>query len=498
MSAGQTRLSPGASPSRSHWRRPAPRALLLALSTLACLIALSDPASAVQEGQGRVAVRSEWVPGEILVKFKAGVGEASIRSLVAGERGLSVLATSRFSGVKRLRVPKGSERQQAQSMRADPRVAFAEPNYIAHALAMVDDPLYCRQWHLDDACGVDNPYGGENGGGINLESAWQHLNDLGVGWGKGATVAVIDTGVAYEDYHEPYKPDFKIAPDLAQTHFVPGYDFVNNDEHPNDDHGHGTHVTGTIAQSTNNGIGCAGVAPEASIMPVKVLSKTGGGTYAAIADGIYFAADHGADIINLSLGGKDPSQTLEDALQYAYEKGVTIIAAAGNTGNIGRMYPAGYDDYVIAVGATGYNQKRAPYSTHGYWVDIAAPGGVDIPDMNGDGYPDSVLQQTLASAQTAYFEYKYLMGTSMASPHVAGVAALVVSLNRASGRELSPDGVREALESTAEPHGIPDLGAGIVDAGAAVRYVFEKGHDVAVAQVEVPAEATTTRARRSR
>jgi len=312
-------------------------------------------------------------------------------------------------------------------------VVYAEPNYIAEALYIPNDPYYGYQWHLDNAVN----------GGIGMEEAWD------INKGSGVTVAVVDTGVAYENYTQSFTKKYYQAPDLAQTSFAQGYDFVNNDTHPNDDNGHGTHVAGTIAESTGNGVGVAGVAPQATIMPVKVLNSSGSGTYADIADGIRYAADHGAKVISMSLGGSSGSQTLEDALAYAYQKGVTIVAAAGNDGHGSVSYPAAYDQYVIAVGATRFDETLAPYSNYGSSLDIVAPGGDTSVDQNGDGYGDGVLQQTF-SGQTNNFGYYFFQGTSMATPHVAGVAALVLS----HGNAITPLEVRSALEESAD-----DLGA---------------------------------------
>ena len=163
-----------------------------------------------------------------------------------------------------------------------------------------DDPYFRYQWNLYNKVT----------GGIGMEKAWAiETGDPNV------IIAVLDSGVAFEDYD-----DYKQAPDLAQTRFVPGYDFVNDDEHPNDDNGHGTHVTGTIAQSTNNRLGVAGVAFGCSIMPVKIIDANGLGDHFTIAQGIYFAINHGARVINLSLGGRGSSVTLERALKSAYRE----------------------------------------------------------------------------------------------------------------------------------------------------------------------------------
>ena len=278
----------------------------------------------------------KYVPMEIVVKFKPGVS-AEVLGEINQKHGTSVIKTSRFAGFKRLRIPRGRTVEQMVAIyKKNPNVEYAEPNFIAHAFLVPNDPLYSYQWHLDIPEGEEVfIWHGENGGGLNVEPAWD------ISTGTGVIVAVIDTGVAYEDYEEavPLGESGKFsyityeqAPDLADTDFVvvPGSDLVNDDDHPNDDEGHGTHVTGTIAQSTNNNLGVAGVAYNCSIMTIKVLDSAGSGTYFDIAEGIYFAANNGAQVINMSLGGSVGSDTLEDALEYAYDAGVTIVCACGN------------------------------------------------------------------------------------------------------------------------------------------------------------------------
>jgi serine protease len=301
-----------------------------------------------------------------------------------------------------------------------------------------NDPCFKYQWHMRQ---------------VGLPDAWK------LGTGKGAVVAVIDTGVT------------KVA-DLAQTKFVPGYNFVANNPNAADDHGHGTHVAGTIAQSTNNKLGVAGVAPEVSIMPLKVLSARGSGSVAAIAQAIRWAADHGANVINMSLGGPMSIGTMKSAVKYARDKGVVVIAAAGNDGRGKVGYPAGYPG-VIAVAATQFDESTTFYSNWGPEVDIAAPGGNTRVDQNGDGKPDGVLQHTIVPTDTSKTDYLWFMGTSMATPHVAGVAALIVGAG-----VRKPDAVEEILLGTArKPKAHADVtgriddhyGAGLVDAGAALR-----------------------------
>jgi serine protease len=297
-----------------------------------------------------------------------------------------------------------------------------------------NDTCFKYQWHLRQ---------------IGMPGAWKQGN------GKGAIVAVIDTGVT------------KVG-DLADTKFVPGYNFVTNNADAADDHGHGTHVAGTIAESTNNGIGVAGVAYGASIMPLKVLSARGSGSLGGIAQAIRWAADHGANVINMSLGGPMAAGTLASAVKYAHGKGVVVVAAAGNDGRGRVSYPARYPG-VIAVAATQDDGATTFYSNWGPEIDIAAPGGNTRGNANG-----GVLQHTVVPGDTSRTDYLYFMGTSMAAPHVAGVAALVVGAG-----VKKPDAVEQILLGTAaKPKGrdagangrVDDhYGAGIVDAAAALR-----------------------------
>ncbi|ACK65170.1 peptidase S8 and S53 subtilisin kexin sedolisin [Rippkaea orientalis PCC 8801] len=301
-------------------------------------------------------------------------------------------------------------------------IEYIEPNYIYQALEAPNDPDYSKQWNLHN---------------INIERAWEDSK------GEGVTVAVIDTGVSR-------------VPDLRQTEFVQGYDFVNDGNNADDDNGHGTHVAGTIAQSTNNNYGVAGVAYGAKIMPLKVLSAGGGGTVADIAEAIRFAADHGADIINMSLGGGGESQVMKEAIDYADSKGVVIIAAAGNANQNSASYPARYPK-VISVSALDPAGKKAPYSNYGAGVDISAPGGSEA---------GKILQETI-DPKTGESVFAGLQGTSMAAPHVAGVAALI----KASGIK-EPSEVLKVLKASSrkvQDDPFNHFGAGQLDAGEAVK-----------------------------
>lgn len=396
----------------------------------------------------------EYIKNEVIVQFKANLAPSKHNLRIGGER--SIKTGNQYFSVLRM-----SSTQSVEEVIADYQqkglVEYVEPNYIAHAFAHFtpNDEYYKYQWNI-----INETY-------VNIRRAWD------ISTGKGVIVAVLDSGVAYENYGQ-----YRQAPDLASTHFVPGYDFLEEDAHPNDESGHGTHVAGVIAQSTNNGIGTAGVAFDAQIMPVRVLDSDNKASYANLAAGIYYAVDHGANVINISVGGVASSVTLERAVKYAYERGVTVIAAAGNYFLKGNptTYPAAYDDYVIAVGATRYDGQRAPYSNTGNYIDLVAPGGDLMLDQNMDGYGDGILQQTFVG-NPALFNYYFCEGTSLAAPHITGVAALLI----ANG-VTAPNDIRTALIATAVDYGgkgwDEKFGFGMVDAYAALMYDGKTAQDI--------------------
>jgi serine protease len=366
------------------------------------------------------------IPGELLVDFADDLDTTTISDLLS-RLAVSFTPTGLEAETRAQVVRVAGQRLEEvrTKLGADPRVEIVEPHARVRALFVPNDPLFGEQWHLAK---------------VGAERAWSFST------GRGATVAVVDTGIACENFGP-----FSKATDLAETRCVAGYDFVNKGPHASDDQGHGTHVAGTIAQSTNNGLGAAGIAFDARLMPVKVLSADGWGTTSDVADGIRWAADHGAQVINLSLGGPRNSRVLQKAIDHAKKKGVTVIAAAGNSG--GRVEYPGGSDGVIGVSALDQTDSLAWFSSRGPGVDLAAPG-VDV------------VQQTICNGGRDHCErFPSYSGTSMAAPHVAGAAALLVSLG-----VTEPVAVEKALLGSTRKIGSPKLfGRGALDANRALR-----------------------------
>ena len=375
---------------------------------------------------------SDTVPGEILVKFSKNTSAARIRttykSLGAEEAGEA--ANLR---VHRIRLPKGMAVKDAIAKYKNmPGVEYVEPEYRYFMQQVPNDAYYGDQWALPI---------------IKAPQAWD------VTTGGEVIVAVVDTGVDYS--HE----------DLAGK-VIKGYDYVNNDNDPMDDHYHGTHVAGTIAGVTNNGIGIAGVSWGAKILAVKVLDASGTGTSFSVAQGIRYAADYGAKIINLSLGGPEPSATLSDAIAYAHGKGCIIVAAAGNEGTDAALYPAAYQN-VIGVGATGINDLKASYSNYGWYVDVAAPGG----DGDLNIIPSNVPSNGILSCYLRN-SYAWAEGTSMAAPHVAGLAALIASRYPGKTGDQLARSIMRAVDDLGVPGRDDIYGYGRINAEKAVTSAF--------------------------
>ncbi|MCW3012549.1 MAG: family serine peptidase [Solirubrobacterales bacterium] len=315
--------------------------------------------------------------------------------------------------------------------------------------------------------------------GVDALGAWRHLIAKGRPGGAGVVVAVVDSGVAYRN-----RPPHRRSPDLQGFRFVRGHDFVDDDPYPDDASGHGTHVASTIAEATDNGVALTGLAYGVRLMPVRVLDRLDEGSSANIAKGIRWAARNGADVVNVSIEFADEVVTsdVEDvvaAIAYAHRVGAVVVAAAGNTGASRVVLPA-RARHAIAVGATTEHGCLSSFSNVGRDLDLVAPGGggdaglLDDPrcDPTDDTLRD-IFQVTYASGSRRSFGIpERFEGTSMATPHVSAVAALVIA-SGVLGPDPAPDAVEERLEATARDLGAPGrdrrYGWGLLDAETATR-----------------------------
>lgn len=446
------------------------------------LLVLTAPSSRVQaksvapnsrsQTQQTASLLADYVPGELLVRFRPGitpetlaasdqVGAASLQTLLqhyqvtAVERLLPAVGTT-ATGLERIYklalAPEADLLSFLAALSAEEAVEFAEPNYIyttqeqvtraesrlpvavnaSQPIVNPTDRLFGQQWALyngrtaDSATRID----------IHAPEAWTlttGANDL--------LIAVIDSGIDYT--HEDLN-DGRVRTDIDK-------DYVNKDDDAMDDAGHGTHVAGTIAAASNNGIGVSGILWQAQLLPLKVCDESGSCSLDAIVSAIQYAADKGARLISMSLGGSGCSSTLEAAIDYAYfEKGVVLIAAAGNdNGLVG--YPAAYEP-VIAVGALDRHGQRAYFSNYGDALDLVAPGVRIFSTVPDNGYDT-------------------FSGTSMATPHVTGVAGLLL----AQSPTLTNHEVRQRLFQSADDLGEKGLdrqyGYGLVDAQAVLQSI---------------------------
>ena len=444
-------------------------------------------------GGARTAVRRPDEPdpdmlrASIIVKFADGATpEARVRML-SGIRGTRLPAQA-WADFDLVTLPPGEDPVRAAAALSDrPGVEYAQPRYRVHKLFVPNDPLYSRQWNFP---------------AIDMERAW----DINQGASSKVVVAVLDTGAAFRTTTLrltgqaifPFPPlgqvdvPFAAAPELGGAdRFVAPRDFIWNTDLPLDMDGHGTHITGTIGQVTNNGSGVAGLAFNVRLMPIKVLDGDWDAIFNSpfiatddlIARAIRYAADNGAHVLNLSVGREGPpAPAVRAAIEYAVGRGVFVAVAAGNEFEIGNP-PNRYADFaadiagMVAVGATGRSNQRAFYSSTGPHVELVAPGG----DMRRGGATAGILQQTYDSdvvdrfflsrfgpPRFDVFVYDYYQGSSMAAPHVAGFAALLIQ------QGITRPAVIEALmKATATDLGKPgrddEYGYGLISPRAALR-----------------------------
>ncbi len=386
-------------------------------------------------------VYSEAGQAQVVIKRRPGV----VGAFNAASYGLQSVHHVSGLGVQVAKLPASKLDATLERLRRDGSILYAEPAMRVKAYDLpsespvgstdavqaenvrVNDPLFRQQYAPQIT---------------RAPEAWARTA------GRGVAIAIVDTGI------DTGHPDLR-------ANLVPGYNSLTRSSNVKDDNGHGTHCAGVAAAQAGNNEGITGIAPQAKLMPIKVLAADGGGSDASVAEGIVWAVDHGAEVISLSLGGPGESKVMRDAIVYAQAKGAVVVAAMGNDGTNERSYPAAYPG-VIAVGASDARDAIADFSQWGNWITVSAPG-VQIMstmptykvDANDYGYP---------------LRYASMDGTSMATPAVAGLAALLKSTHRAA----TPAQVKARIEQTADKVGgknafTPTFGHGRINVAAALR-----------------------------
>jgi serine protease len=444
------------------------------------------------------AARPDYVPGKVVVGFRFAP-TAAVEAEIAARSG-AALESLAEPDVALVDVRRGETvRAAIARLRAQPGVAYAVPDYVAHTSGY---------WFPNDRGRSRARLGWRalqwnflaQDGGVGAPVAWSNLRtDLAPG-GRGVTVAILDTGVAYRNWRDPRTHEFFArSPDFAATRFTAPCDLIRGTIRPVarpvgasshctapvavDRNGHGTFVAGVVGESTNNHVGVTGLAYGATIMPVRVLDADGNGDSVTIARGIRWAATHGARVINLSLEfdlsvTADQIPDVVNAIHFAHQRGILVVAAAGNDTALQLAYPAA-DPETVSVGATTRDRCLAAYSDTGAGLDLVAPGGGDDASVPGDPncHPDRLLpdvfQMTLLypSDSTDFGLPNGWYGTSMAAPHVAAAAALIIASGVLGARPTAGQ-VLTRLESTATPlgpapHPNQTYGYGLLNAAAA-------------------------------
>ena len=444
----------------------------------------------------RLPAGSDYAPNEVIVKSVGRAAQRTAAQWMASGLGVSGVERPRFANFDVLSLEPGTDPVVvARTLSERDDVEYAQPSYLRHPQFVPNDPLFAQQWNMS---------------AIDMQRAW----DINPGSSDAVIVAIIDSGAAFEDASiqfearaftmggvpypalGPITVPFAAAPELGgPDRFVAPFDFIWMDDHPVDFTGHGTHVSGTVGQLTNNSLGVAGVAFNVRIMPLKVLGDWWdfvfgatpaccGGRDADVAVAIRYAVESGAQVINMSLGGPEPSPVIDDAMRFAVDRGVFVAVAGGNSfeDDNAETFPAASAneiDGAVSVGAVDRSLRRAFYSSTGPYVEIVAPGG----EQRAEGETGGVLQQTLDAMFTDTFllppsqygpprfdilSFSFFQGTSMAAPHVAGLAALLITQGI-----TDPAAIEAAIERFAVDLGEPgrddEYGFGLINPSATLR-----------------------------